>query len=88
MKEISNKTKEWFGKNKKEIKTCIVIAGCAVVIPAIYLSGRYVGALKAGQYMRVYHDIGFIKFFNIDTGTEIGVLEAIDFIKTIAISNK
>lgn len=78
--KLIKKAKEYLEENKEGI-----IHGC------IFAAGIFVGGLamdkisdvRFGMGLLHLHDVGLFKFFNPDTGVEIGVQEALDIAQKI-----
>lgn len=69
--------KKWYEENKEDIKyeTAKIVwwtVGCGVG----YILGTNIATSRIANGYKIFHEVGLVKFFNPETGIEIGVEEA------------
>lgn len=79
MKNLKQKTKEWYENNKESIKNKGKKILDYVFIVGTFTFTAYVGGkiteYSIGRGLKKFHEDGLIKFFDISTGKEIGIKE-------------
>ena len=88
MKDLKQKTKDWYGENKETIDKGVedfidFCIGTAMLFGVAIIATK-VNDYRIGAGIREAHHNGIIKFFNPSTGSEVGIKEAEKLLSELA----